>query len=685
MQLEKIPKGLTHMRKHLTLYLMLMVATCSAVVSRAAGADDAPFWTGQRDAASFTKLQEDRLTKAKQSLDRLLAVTGKRKIENTLKPYNEMLTYLDAVANQASLIKEVHPDESVRTAAEKIYQQADAFNTEVSLNRAVYDAIAALDLSGADPETRYFAERTLRDFRLAGVDKDEATRKRIKELRDELVVIGQEFARNTRDDKRTVIANSVAELDGLPADYIARHKPSPDGTITLTIDYPDSLPIFSYAKNEDLRKRMFMAYNNRAYPQNMAVLDRMIAKRHELANLVGFTNWADYITADKMVGSGKNAAMFIDRIVEASKTMAAKEYQTLLARKQKDVPGATVVNAWESAYYSELVRKADYAFDSQSVRPYFPYDRVKQGLLDVTSKLFGVTFQPAKNVPVWHPSVEAYEMLEGGKVVGRFYLDMHPREGKYNHAAEFSTRTGIVGQQIPEATLVCNFPGGDPNDPGLMEHGEVQTFFHEFGHLIHELFAGRHKWVGVGGTRTEQDFVEAPSQMLEEWTWDPATLRLFAKHYQTNEPIPVELVKQMRRASEFGKGLGVRTQMVYAKLSLSIYDRPPADVNTDTLVKTLMEKYRPFPLVDGTHFQTAFGHLDGYSAVYYTYMWSLVIAKDMFSQFDKSNLESPVVAKRYRDTVLAPGGSQPAAKLVESFLSRPFNFKAWQTWLEQGN
>ena len=673
------------MRKYLPLFLILIVTTFSAVVSRAATPDDAPFWTGQRDAATFTNLQEDRLTKAKQSLDRMLAVTEKRTIENTLKPYDEMLTYLDAVANQVSLIKEVHPDESVRTAAEKVSQKAEAFNTEVSLNRAVYDAIAALDLAGSDPETRYYVERTLRDFRLAGVDKDEATRKRIKELRDELVVIGQEFARNIRDDKRTVIANSVAELDGLPADYIARHKPGPDGKIMLTIDYPDSLPIFSYAKNEGLRKRMYMAYNNRAYPQNMAVLDRMIAKRHELANLVGFTNWADYITADKMVGSGKNAAMFIDRIVEASKTMAAKEYQTLLARKQKDVPGATVVNAWENAYYSELVRKADYDFDSQSVRPYFQYDRVKQGVLDVTSKLFGVTFQPAKNVAVWHPSVEAYEMLEGGKVVGRFYLDMHPREGKYNHAAEFSTRTGIAGQQIPEATLVCNFPGGDQNDPGLMEHDEVVTFFHEFGHLIHDLFAGRHKWVGVGGTRTEQDFVEAPSQMLEEWTWDPATLRLFAKHYQTNEPIPVELVKQMRRASEFGKGLVVRTQMVYAKLSLSIYDRAPADVNTDTLVKTLMEKYRPFPFVDGSHFQTSFGHLDGYSAVYYTYMWSLVIAKDMFSQFDKSNLESPVVAKRYRDNVLAPGGSKPANKLVESFLSRPFNFNAWQAWLEQGN
>ena len=322
------------MRKHVTLYLMLIVTTSYAVVSRASTAGDVPFWTGQSDAVSFTKLHEDRLTRAKQSLERMLAVTEKRTIENTLKPYDEMLTCLDAVSNQASLIKEVHPDESVRTAAEKMLQKAEAFNTDVSLNRAVYDALAALDLTGADAETRYYVERTLRDFRLAGVDKDEATRKRIRELRDELVVIGQEFG-NIRDDKRTVIVNSVGELDGLPADYIARHKPGPDGKITITMDYPDSLPISSYAKNEDLRKRMYIAYNNRAYPQNEAVLDRMIARRYELANLVGFTNWADYITADKMVGSGKNAAMFIDRIVDASGTMAAKEYQTLLTRRKR--------------------------------------------------------------------------------------------------------------------------------------------------------------------------------------------------------------------------------------------------------------------------------------------------------------------------------------------------------------
>ncbi|HYE65884.1 MAG TPA: M3 family metallopeptidase [Pyrinomonadaceae bacterium] len=647
--------------------------------------DDPPFWTGKPDAAAFEKIQAERLAKAQQALERMLAVKGKRTFENTLKPYDEVLLYLDAAGSQAGLMQEVHPDATVRTVSEKIVREVSTFATNLSLNRAVYDALASLDLKGADAETRYYVEKTLRDFRLAGVDKDEATRQKVRELRDELVLIGQEFSRNIRDDLRTVTVNDASELEGLPADYIARHKPGPDGKIILTIDYPDSLPVFSYARREGVRRLMYMEYNNRAYPKNMAVLDRMIAKRYELAQLLGFQTWADYITADKMVQTAKNASDFIDRVAEASGQRAVREYKMLLKRKQQDVPAATAINAWESTYYSELVRKADYDFDSQSVRPYFPYESVKRGVLDVTGRLFGVTYRQVKDAPVWHPSVECWEMFEGGKLVGRFYLDMHPRPGKFSHAAQFNVRTGVAGRQIPEATLVCNFPGGIEGDPGLLEHDDVQTFFHEFGHLIHALFAGRNRWLGVGGNGTEQDFIEAPSQMLEEWTWDVQTLATFAKHYQTGEPIPASLVKQMKRASEFGKGLRARRQMVYARLSLSVYDRHPSQVNTDALVKELTERYQPFPFVEGTHFQTSFGHLDGYSAVYYTYMWSLVIAKDMFSQFDKSNLLAPGAAKRYRDAVLTPGASQPAAKLVESFLGRPFNFKAFQQWLDEGS
>jgi thimet oligopeptidase len=260
---------------------------------------------------------------------------------------------------------------------------------------------------------------------------------------------------------------------------------------------------------------------------------------------------------------------------------------------------------------------------------------------------------------------------------------MHPRDNKYNHAAQFDIKTGVEGRQIPEAALVCNLPGGTAGDPGLCEFNDVNTFFHEFGHLLHTMFAGHKRWCGIGGIRTEHDFVEAPSQMLEEWMRDPATLATFAKHYQTGEPIPAAMVKQMNRANDFGKGLQVRRQMVYADLSLSIYDREPSQVDVDAMMKQLVGKYQPFRFVDGTHFPCAFGHLDGYSAVYYTYMWSLVIAKDMFSAFDKEQLLNPEIPTRYRKTVLAAGGSAPASVLVERFLGRPFSFEAYQAWLNK--
>jgi Zn-dependent oligopeptidase len=653
----------------------------SAPAPSASSADNAPFWTGNPNAAQFKARQEKRLALAKTALDKLLAVKGPRTVANTLTLFDEVSRQLDMAGSQSGLVEEVSPDSLTRATAEAMSQEISKFVTDLSLNRKVYDALAAIDTSTADAETRYYVSKTLRDFRLSGVDKDQATRDKIKKLNEELVLVSQEFGRNIREDKSTVTC-VPADLDGLPQDFIDRHKPGADGKITLTTEYPDYIPVATYAKNDDLRRRIYMAYQNRAYPKNIEVLDRMRRKRHELALALGFTNYADCVMADKMAGNAATARAFIDRVVTASGSRQSREYAQLLARKQKDVPGAQVVNFWESNYYSEQVRKSDYAFDSQELRAYLPYDQVKQGVLDISSKLFGVEFRRVKDAPVWDPSVECYELFDGGKLAGRFYLDMHPRDNKYNHAAQFDIRTGIEGRQIPEAALVCNLPGGEAGDPGLCEYNDVNTFFHEFGHLLHTMFAGHHKWVGTGGIRTEHDFVEAPSQMLEEWMKSPEVLAAFAKDPKSGTVIPADLVKRMNRANDFGKGLAVRRQMVYAGMSLGCYDRDPAGLSTDQLFSDLVKKYQPFAFVDGTHFQCAFGHLDGYSAVYYTYMWSLVIAKDMFSRFDKDHLLAPGAAKAYRETVLAAGGSKPAAQMVHDFLGRDFNEQAWKTWLD---
>jgi thimet oligopeptidase len=640
-----------------------------------------PFWTGKPDSAGFRALAEGELKTAGAALDRLLQEKGPRTVENTFAPYNEALLHADNASYQSGLIEAVHPDSTVRTVAEEETRASSKFLNDLGLNRGVYDALNAINLKSADPTTRYAVEKTLRDFRLSGVDKDEATRKKIAALREELVQIGQDFDKNIRNDSRTITLDSAADLDGLPEDYLKSHPAGPDGKITISIEYPDFFPVMSYAKSSDVRKRLLKEFMNRAYPANMPVLDKMIAKRYELAKLLGFKTWAEYSTRDKMIENDKNVASFIERLRGLTLKRSTEEYAVYLKRVREDDPAATVVNQWDRRYYGELIRKRDYNFDAQQARPYFPFEEVKQGVLSSTEKMFGLTYKRIENADVWDPSVEAYEVWEDGRMIGRFYLDLHPRPGKYNHAANFGIRNGVEGIQIPEAALVCNFAGGKPGDPGLMEHGDVVTFFHEFGHLIHSVLGGHEPWEGISGISTEWDFVEAPSQMLEEWTWNPGVLQTFAKHYQTGEPIPVEMVERMRKADWFGRATSIAYQTLYSAISLDYYNRPAKEVDTDAILRSLEPKYTPYASVPDTHFQAAFGHLDGYSAIYYTYMWSLVISKDMFSRFDKSNLLDPVIAKRYRDTVIGQGGSAPAAKLVHNFLGRDYDFRSFDEWL----
>jgi thimet oligopeptidase len=341
-----------------------------------------------------------------------------------------------------------------------------------------------------------------------------------------------------------------------------------------------------------------------------------------------------------------------------------------------------VVNDWEKEYYERIVKTSDYAFDPQSVRPYFAYESVKQGVLDLTGRLFGIEYRRVHDVELWSPDVETFDVYEKGTNLGRFHLDMHPRADKFKHAAQFTLVHGVEGRQLPEAALVCNFPRPRPEDPALLEHDDVETFLHEFGHLLHTIFAGRQRWLGVSGITTEWDFVEAPSQMLEEWARDAKVLQTFAFHHETGEKIPDELVARLRRANEFGKGSIVRQQMFYAALSLGLHDRDPQGLDTTTFVQEMQRRYSMYDYVDGTYFHLSFGHLEGYSALYYTYMWSLVIAKDLFSNFNRDNLFDPAVARAYREAVLAPGGSAPAARLVHDFLGRPFGFEAYQEWID---
>ena len=604
----------------------------------------------------------------------LLPIVGAY-VDRSAHKKRHMAGYAWAGAAVGSLLANVHPVEAVRTACEQAEVEVDRLLTELRQDRGLHDVVAALDPTGLDAQAARLLTKTLEDFRRAGVDRDDATRARLTEINERLTELGQDFGRNIRDDVRTVRV-TPERLAGLPADWLAAHPAGEDGLVAVTTDYPDAVPVRMFAHDAGVRRDVTVAFLDRGWPHNERLLDEMLNLRHELATLVGYGDWPSYDADVKMIKQGSAIPEFIERIAEAAAEPAERDLAVLLERFRRDVPEAAAISSADASYYEELVRKEQLEVDAQLVRTYFDFATVRQGLLDVTGRLFGLRWEQVPDAPVWAPDVTAYDVFEAGAgdgaAIGRIYLDLHPRESKYKHAAQFTLADGVAGRQLAEGVLVCNF------SRGLMEHDHVVTLFHEFGHLVHHVLGGRARWTRFSGVATEWDFVEAPSQMLEEWAWDPAVLSTFARN-AAGEPIPAELVERMRRADDFGKGYHARTQMFYAAMSYWFHADRPADLTA--AMRDLQARYSPFPWIEGTHMFASFGHLSGYSSAYYTYMWSLVIAKDLFSAFDGHDLFAPEVAARYRDRVLAPGGSKDAADLVADFLGRPYTFDAYAAWL----
>ncbi len=624
---------------------------------------------------------EERLRRHGEAIEVLLAASAPRTLENTLRAYDDALAELALAGSETGLLHSVHPEKPMRDAAQGLLQKISQAGVELALNRGVYQALSQVDANAADAAAKHYLDRTLLQYRLAGVDKDDATRARIKELQDKGTLLGLGFARNVQEGGNTVVIENAAELDGLPPDFLEAHQPGEDGKIVLTTDFPDYLPVMTFARSGDLRRRMFLAYNTRAFPANRQVLLDLLAIRQEIASLLGFPHWADLATADQMMESAANMQAFLDDLDGASKAGAEKEFAMILEFARAAEPGFGQIDAASRGYWLEQYRRSAFAFDSQSVRPYFPYDRVQAGVLATAEKLFQVKFRRVQNPDVWNASVSAWEVWDGTELVGRFYLDMHPREGKDKWFSAHPLVPGILGRQLPEAALICNFPEPKEGNPGLLQHSDVVTFFHEFGHLMHALLGGRQAWAGISGIATEGDFVEVPSQMLEEFFRDPRLLASFAHHYESGEPIPSELVLKMNRAGAFGRADWVRTQLFYTTYSLETHRLSPAGLDPDQLMRSLYERFLPYAWIDGNRMYASFTHLTGYSSNYYTYLYDKVIALDFFSQFPRHALLDSPVAMRYRQAVLDPGGSMPGREIVLRFLGRNQSSDAFTRWV----
>ena len=651
-------------------------------------------WNGANSAEAMKTWVETHLESSRKKIAELLEVSGPRTVENTLALYDRASWHLRMAGSQSGVMFMVHPLAGVRDAAQELQQAISAEGVALSLNREVYKALEAVDASTEDAATKYYLERVLLGYRLSGVDKDDETREKIRSLADKMTELSMSFSRTVQDDVRKIAVDDPNDLQGLPADYLTRHgvrgeegKLVADAPVVLTTDPPEMSPVMSYAASSKLRRKMYLAYNDRGYPANKQVLLDLLGKREEMAHLLGFKSWADLATVDQMMGSAAKMRSFLHEVEKAALETAEREFAELTGFVRENDPAALPLTLSDARFWEEQFRRSHYAFDSQSVRPYFPYTQVETGILATAGKLFRVRFERVADAPVWDPSVKAFDVVdlsgEAHGIVGRIYLDMHPREGKSKWFSECSLVGGVLGEALPEASLVCNFPEPKDDDAGLMQYSDVVTYFHEFGHLMHEVLGGRQRWAGQSGIATEGDFVEVPSQMLEEFFEDADLLRTFAKHYQTGELLPYETIQRMTRASAHGRALSTLTQVMYATYSMETHDRRAAELDLDVLLRDGYDRFSRYEFVDGNRMYAAFTHLVGYTSNYYTYLYDKVMALEFFAEFERAGgelIESPVALK-YRRDVLEPGGSRPAKDLVQAFLGREVSMGALKSWI----
>ena len=625
--------------------------------------------------ADLTERSRRALAEAEGHIARIERAAGSDRA-SVLEPFNEAWLLATTVALEAGLMKEVHPDKAVRSAAENIGLEVSRFHTRMGHSRPLYDALARVQ--PADAGERRLIEVVRRDMKLAGVELDEKGRTRVLAMREKLTKLGQDFQRNHRDDVK-VVELRPEQLAGMPPDYLQDHPAGSNGRVRVTTDYPDYIPFMAYADDGAARKELHRAFSNRAVPANLEILTTMIRTKHELARLLGFPTWAEYQTQDTIASSAKGVRSFLQEVSDIARERGRRELGQLLEKKREREPGAERVAEWEMSYLQDKVKAEEIGFDAREARPYLEYRTVRQAILDLNSELFGLEFARSSEPP-WHPSVETFDVAIDGKHTGRISLDMHPRPGKYKHAANFGFRPGAAGRQETHSVLVCNFP--DPSTvqgPALMDHREVVTYFHEFGHLVHALMRGRQKWARLARP-VEFDFIEAPSQFLEQWIFDHGVLRRFARHIETGEPISEQMVERLRAARDFGRGVTTQRAVFMSMVSLELHDHDPKDLDIMKVWREVGDKWSPAELDPEGRFPASWTHMPGYASLYMTYTMSKTVAESMSSVFTKGLMDIEQ-ARRYRDIVLAQGGAKPALQLVEELIGRPHDLSAYRAWL----
>ena len=644
---------------------VLLVAAAAGTILDGASAAPARPSIPLYDAVTIAARCDNELAKARATKKAIESKAG-----DVFADWNRLSMQFADFAYPVYLLQNVASDKPTRDAAQSCLEKLLPFETEMAQSEPLYRRVRATKPKDAIDQT--FKQDLIEKFEDGGATLPPDKRKRAQEIADEIERLGLQFSKNVNEDPTTVVL-TPAEAAGMPDAWLAAHKRDTNGNLVLGLDYPTVLPFLQNATSEAARRKMWWAKNREGGEQNLQLLDRALKLRYELAQLHGMSDYASYALKRRMAQTPAAVNEFLGKVQAAVDEVEARELAELRADKAKFTgtdPAAPMLYRWDLAFHQERIRKERFKIDQEALRAYFPTDKSVLYALKLAERLYGIRFVE-RQAPVWHEDVRYFDVFEQGAgknatsrtgaFIGGIYLDLYPREGKYNHAAAFPVRSGsTLAKRTPISVLVTNF-----NRKGL-NHDELETLLHEFGHVLHGVLS-RTRYVDQSGTSVKRDFVEAPSQMFEEWARREEALKLFADVCPECPRLSRAQIEQLDAARKFGQGARFARQREYANYDMKLHTgAPPAAMAT----WAELEGKTRLGHVDGSLFPASFGHLmGGYAAGYYGYMWSQVLALDMLSAFDGKMLSADV-GRRYRQTILASGGQRPPQVLVEAFLGR---------------
>jgi len=609
-----------------------------------------------------------------------------RTFANTLAPLEDAGDLLHKVYGRHGFMRQVTTDAEVRAAAEACEEAIEKYGIELAFREDLYNAVKAYagttEAASLTGEEQRALEKTLREYRRNGFDLPLEQRERVKALNERMVELGITFSRtiDTWDDGLNLTRE---DLIGLPPSFVEGLKTveeQGEHRYRVSLDYPDFFPFMDNAESEVLRKELQVKFFRKGGTQNVAVLEEAIGVRDELARLLGYPSWAAYVTEERMAKTPGAVRAFLTDLRAKVEPKLRHDLETLTALKREHMgdPNAAL-HLWDWRFYHTLQRKQQYDVDEFAVARYFPLDATLRGMFDVYQTLFSVRFVPVEPANAWHPDVQAFaiEEADGGDTLAYFFMDLFPRPDKFGHAAAFTLVPGRAlpdgRYQRPVSAIVANFTKPSETEPSLLRHSEVETLFHEFGHIVHQTLT-RARLARFSGTSVQRDFVEAPSQMLEHWCWLSDVLTGFTRHVDTGEPLPPELLRAMLAAKRLNSGIIAARQLFFSELDMTYHG---GGVPRTTALAEELHQITGFAMPEGTYFQAGFGHLFGYDAGYYGYLWSRVFADDMFTRFEEAGPLSAAIGGRYRRLVLERGGTVDGDVLVRDFLGREPNTDAF--------